>query len=441
MFAVVVCVGGSSDLCCYHLLIFFFFNDTATTEIYTLSLHDALPISDKALPSLIMKIVDLSEDIIDVEREIKQLSEPIYFGSSLKNYGYVINKAQQRGIENLRDELEEVADKLNQATQRVNDYLIQNGFYIDVNLDLNFGDGRRHLYMKSYQIKGIHDYLVSSRKEPIKIYRLAGIDNIVSTNIMGYHKKGRDFAVVSSDTIRAEFKDIKEILNQKKSYIYRDIEGQLTKSGKKAVNILRDIHFFFLKEDFSKLSDRQIIEAITNVVKIHEFRHVLDSKTIDNHIDKETAAFLAELISGGYIYYSLSQWSAKLFTGGAHDYAARKVFASLVNKAREKDYTDFSIDFSYASFMNVVETLHVFMKINDKEKVKELARDIFKDMFNVTYEEPQAANSPVEGRIEVTRLELTGSGFYSKVEAKLQPDNSSSPAEADSPVEIGRAHV
>src|ERR1051326_3174936 len=27
--------------------IFFFFNDTATTEIYTLSLHDALPISTK----------------------------------------------------------------------------------------------------------------------------------------------------------------------------------------------------------------------------------------------------------------------------------------------------------------------------------------------------------------------------------------------------------
>src|SRR3712207_8633500 len=27
---------------------FFFFNDTATTEIYTLSLHDALPISDAA---------------------------------------------------------------------------------------------------------------------------------------------------------------------------------------------------------------------------------------------------------------------------------------------------------------------------------------------------------------------------------------------------------
>src|SRR3989442_8616645 len=32
-------------------IIFFFFNDTATTEIYTLSLHDALPISPSRRPS------------------------------------------------------------------------------------------------------------------------------------------------------------------------------------------------------------------------------------------------------------------------------------------------------------------------------------------------------------------------------------------------------
>src|SRR5258707_2854888 len=31
-------------------ILFFFFNDTATTEIYTLSLHDALPISRRSLP-------------------------------------------------------------------------------------------------------------------------------------------------------------------------------------------------------------------------------------------------------------------------------------------------------------------------------------------------------------------------------------------------------
>ena len=32
----------------YFILFFFFFNDTATTEIYTLSLHDALPISRRS---------------------------------------------------------------------------------------------------------------------------------------------------------------------------------------------------------------------------------------------------------------------------------------------------------------------------------------------------------------------------------------------------------
>src|SRR3712207_8845133 len=33
-------------------LVFFFFNDTATTEIYTLSLHDALPICEPVEPPL-----------------------------------------------------------------------------------------------------------------------------------------------------------------------------------------------------------------------------------------------------------------------------------------------------------------------------------------------------------------------------------------------------
>src|SRR2546430_9414513 len=46
-------------MCCFFismnnqasLFFFFFFNDTATTEIYTLSLHDALPISPCAARS------------------------------------------------------------------------------------------------------------------------------------------------------------------------------------------------------------------------------------------------------------------------------------------------------------------------------------------------------------------------------------------------------
>ena len=36
--------GNLKELCVDVVFFFFFFNDTATTEIYTLSLHDALPI-------------------------------------------------------------------------------------------------------------------------------------------------------------------------------------------------------------------------------------------------------------------------------------------------------------------------------------------------------------------------------------------------------------
>src|SRR5262245_66688952 len=51
-----MCLFLSSSLLIFlsllSFLFFFFFNDTATTEIYTLSLHDALPISvrDRLLP-------------------------------------------------------------------------------------------------------------------------------------------------------------------------------------------------------------------------------------------------------------------------------------------------------------------------------------------------------------------------------------------------------
>src|SRR2546422_5594992 len=37
---------------------FFFFNDTATTEIYTLSLHDALPISPASWGDMVARLVE-----------------------------------------------------------------------------------------------------------------------------------------------------------------------------------------------------------------------------------------------------------------------------------------------------------------------------------------------------------------------------------------------
>ena len=39
--------GGGGGVGGVVVFFFFFFNDTATTEIYTLSLHDALPIWDR----------------------------------------------------------------------------------------------------------------------------------------------------------------------------------------------------------------------------------------------------------------------------------------------------------------------------------------------------------------------------------------------------------
>src|SRR5256885_17261877 len=47
-------------ICCPIITIFsfFFFNDTATTEIYTLSLHDALPISHE------LEVHDLRQDFV-----------------------------------------------------------------------------------------------------------------------------------------------------------------------------------------------------------------------------------------------------------------------------------------------------------------------------------------------------------------------------------------
>src|SRR5690349_23733874 len=40
---------------CLFFFFFFFFNDTATTEIYTLSLHDALPISGVPAPAFMLR--------------------------------------------------------------------------------------------------------------------------------------------------------------------------------------------------------------------------------------------------------------------------------------------------------------------------------------------------------------------------------------------------
>ena len=72
----VIKVGASS---------FFFFNDTAPTEIYTLSLHDALPILDR------QKAKDLRK-LIKVECSNKVLTQK-YDDSRCKRYRTEIGRA------------------------------------------------------------------------------------------------------------------------------------------------------------------------------------------------------------------------------------------------------------------------------------------------------------------------------------------------------------
>src|SRR5476651_2899722 len=57
-----------------HLLRFFF-NDTATTEIYTLSLHDALPISSPASARSVARISHRRDTALRPERSEEHTSE------------------------------------------------------------------------------------------------------------------------------------------------------------------------------------------------------------------------------------------------------------------------------------------------------------------------------------------------------------------------------
>src|SRR6266508_6834569 len=52
----------------YPYFFFFFFNDTATTEIYTLSLHDALPISLLETDGGPIPLPDRSADVMLLAR-------------------------------------------------------------------------------------------------------------------------------------------------------------------------------------------------------------------------------------------------------------------------------------------------------------------------------------------------------------------------------------
>src|SRR5687767_15564588 len=67
-------------------LLFFFFNDTATTEIYTLSLHDALPISPakQAIANTGLALIPGSDGVLRDAAHARSIAREVGFPVLLK---------------------------------------------------------------------------------------------------------------------------------------------------------------------------------------------------------------------------------------------------------------------------------------------------------------------------------------------------------------------
>src|SRR5258708_21202290 len=95
---------------------FFFFNDTATTEIYTLSLHDALPISGfhplgpmsqtskMALPSFAEPSMQLDRKSTRLNSSHQIISYAVFCLKKKKNRKCRQRKVDSRGLHALRCE-------------------------------------------------------------------------------------------------------------------------------------------------------------------------------------------------------------------------------------------------------------------------------------------------------------------------------------------------
>src|SRR5215217_214165 len=72
-----------------RLFPFFFFNDTATTEIYTLSLHDALPIDSPSAPDL-RHVLQVQPVLVRLRRVPQQVHRSEEHTSELQSRQYLV---------------------------------------------------------------------------------------------------------------------------------------------------------------------------------------------------------------------------------------------------------------------------------------------------------------------------------------------------------------
>src|SRR2546426_5800821 len=78
--------------------VLFFFNDTATTEIYTLSLHDALPISPGDLDGVLMPSYSLRMTVPTVIPKTDRKSTRLNSSHLVISYAVFCLKKKRRGI-------------------------------------------------------------------------------------------------------------------------------------------------------------------------------------------------------------------------------------------------------------------------------------------------------------------------------------------------------
>src|SRR6266498_36971 len=85
---------------------FFFFNDTATTEIYTLSLHDALPIELAATVDYLFGY-DATAGVVD-DWMYEQLAASYVFDASVRDF---LEKSNPWALRGITERLLEAADR------------------------------------------------------------------------------------------------------------------------------------------------------------------------------------------------------------------------------------------------------------------------------------------------------------------------------------------
>src|SRR5437667_12910055 len=81
--------------------VFFFFNDTESTEIYTLSLHDALPISWRRNQEFVARITERSQDV-GIRFARARRKKNILSRNVLSAIGVVAGDGSARGFQTLR---------------------------------------------------------------------------------------------------------------------------------------------------------------------------------------------------------------------------------------------------------------------------------------------------------------------------------------------------